>query len=73
VCFNIYVSYKDHIVQGDERMSVEHWWNDTDVGKHRYLEKTPPHCHCVHKCHLSGLGLNGGDRLAANNLRYGLV
>jgi len=75
VCFNSHVSYEDHIAQGDEWMSVEYLWN-TDMGKHRYLEKTLSHCHWVHKYHLSGLGLNwglGGDRLAANNLKHGLA
>ena len=76
VCFNSHVSYEDRVGQRNEWMCVERWWNDTDVGKHRYLEKTLSHCHCVHKYHLSGLGLNwglGGDRLAANNLRHGLA
>jgi len=30
------------------KMSMEHWWNNTDRGKAKYSEKNLPPFHCVH-------------------------
>jgi hypothetical protein len=30
------------------KMSMEHWWHDTDRGKPKYSEKSLFHCHFVH-------------------------
>ena len=32
----------------DELMTLEHWWNDTDTGQHKSLEKHLSQCHFVH-------------------------
>jgi hypothetical protein len=31
------------------KMSMEHWWKDTDWGKPKYSEKNPAPCHFFHK------------------------
>jgi hypothetical protein len=42
-------------------MSVEYWWNDTDRGKPKYLEKNLSHCHFVlHKSHTERPGIEPG-------------
>ena len=30
------------------QMSTEHWWNDTNRGKPKYLDKNLSHCHSEH-------------------------
>jgi hypothetical protein len=30
------------------KMSMEHWWNDTDWGRPKYWDKNLPQCHFVH-------------------------
>lgn len=34
---------------GDERISVEHWWNGTEWGKLKYWEMTLSQCRVVHR------------------------
>jgi len=45
----------------DERMSVEHQWNDSDGGKLKYWEKNQSQCHFVHhRSHMDCLGTELG-------------
>jgi len=34
-----------------EGMSMDHWWNDTERGKLKYLEKNLPQSHFLHQNH----------------------
>jgi len=41
------------------KMSMEHWWNDTDRGKQKYWEKSLSKCLCFHhKYHMDLLEWN---------------
>jgi hypothetical protein len=56
-------------------MSMEHWWNDSDWGKLKYLEKTrhSPISTTI-KPTQTGLGLNPGlcsEKVVTNHLRHG--
>ena len=42
------------------KMSMEHWWNDTDKRKRMCLKKNLSQCHCVH---------HKSDQLAQNRIR----
>jgi len=57
-----YGTCKDHIMLVNERqISREHWWDDTDRGKQKHLEKTLSHCHLVvHKSHVDYSGIEPG-------------
>jgi len=58
--------------------SKEHWWNDTDRGKGKYLEKDLPQCYFFTTDPTwTGLGLNPGfsrgkGGAAANHLSHGM-
>jgi hypothetical protein len=40
---------------------MEHWWNDADGGKLKYLEKNFYQCHLVHhKFHMDWSGIEAG-------------
>jgi hypothetical protein len=42
----------------DEQMSMEHWWNNPDERKPKYLEEYLSRCHFVHhKSHIDWRGL----------------
>jgi hypothetical protein len=48
------------------KMSTEHWWNDTDSGKHKYSKKTLFYCLNIHhKSHVAWLS----DRIQASAVR----
>jgi hypothetical protein len=53
------------------------WWNDTDRGKPKNLEKNLSQCHFVHhKSHWIDLEANPGrhsERPATNRLSYGMA
>jgi hypothetical protein len=48
----------------DRQISMEHWWNDTDKGKQKYLKWNLPQCH---------LGTTNPIRLAWNWSRASVV
>jgi hypothetical protein len=69
-------SCQDYIsVVTDERMSMEHRWNDTDRGKPKFSATNLSQCHFVH--HKSHLGIYETEpaptpeRPATNRLSHG--
>jgi len=56
-------------------MGMEHWWNDTDRGKLKYLERNLSQCHFVyHKSHMDCLASKPvlrGERSATDRLSHG--
>ena len=59
----------------DKRMSMEHWWNDTDSGKPKYWDRKLSHCNLSITNHTrTGLVSNPclrGGRPVSNRLTVG--
>jgi len=54
--------------------STEHWWDDTDTAKPKYLDKTMSYCHFSHhRSNMTGLKWNSvlrAGRSATNSLSH---
>jgi hypothetical protein len=59
------------------KISMGHWWNNTDAGISMYSDKNLSQCHSVHnKSHMTSLGLDldfYGDRPITNHLSHGMA
>jgi len=55
------------------KISMGHWWNNTDAGIPKYSEKNLSQYHFVHnKSHMTSLDLHG-DRPMTNHLSHGMA
>jgi hypothetical protein len=57
------------------KISMGHWWNNTDARIPNYSDKNLSQCHSVHdKSHMTNLGLDlHHDRLMINHLNHGMA